>query len=176
MLVRTLNLLYRAATLVASLFTYIACGAGILLTVFVVLASVMRYVVGSPFGFTEELVGLLFSALVFLALPYAAVNDQHIRVAIVTDRLPHRLRLATRWLSYALILVFCIVFGSLSWQFATFSYDINAKSDVARLVLYPWMALTTVGVTLLGIIVALKLARSIAGAEASDETPPLLPG
>jgi TRAP-type transport system small permease protein len=125
----------------------------------------MRYVVGSPFGFTEEFVGLLFGALVFLALPYAALGDQHIRVDIITDRLPTRWRLRMRRVSYLLVLIFCIVFTANCLEFTVVSYQLDAKSDVARIALYPWMALMPTSTTLLGLILSIKLLQSFVKSE-----------
>jgi TRAP-type C4-dicarboxylate transport system permease small subunit len=69
------------------LLSHIATAANVLLTLFVASSAVMRYVVGAPLHFTEELVGLLFLIGVALALPQASVRDEHIKVSLVTDAL-----------------------------------------------------------------------------------------
>jgi len=58
------------------------------MTIFVSLSAIMRYVIGKPFGFTEELVGLLFAALVCLALPYVTARRNHIEITLIFDLLP----------------------------------------------------------------------------------------
>ena len=52
------------------IIVHIGTVAALLLTGLVVLSSIMRYLLGSPFHFTEELVGLLFMAMVFLTVPF----------------------------------------------------------------------------------------------------------
>src|SRR3546814_20388170 len=86
--------MYTLAKGIAAFLLRLATCFCIALTLFVALSAVMRYVVGAPFSFTEEMVGLFFSALVLLALPYVTLHWQHIEVRILTDRLPPALR---RW-------------------------------------------------------------------------------
>ncbi len=114
--------------------------AGILLSGFVALSAIMRYVVGAPFAFTEEFVGLLFSAMIFLVLPFCTHADRHIRVTLVRDRLPARWRHHAGVASTLLTLVFCAVFGYFAFDFAWMSLTLNAKSDMGRVPLWPWMA------------------------------------
>ena len=75
----------KAATWIARASLYVASAALAVLVVLVAGSAIMRYLVGSPFGFTEELVGLLFSALVFLAMAYCAIFNPAIQVDIVYD-------------------------------------------------------------------------------------------
>ncbi|BBK36358.1 hypothetical protein STAQ_14360 [Allostella sp. ATCC 35155] len=120
---------------------WLAVMAGMAMTSFVVLATVMRYFVGSPFRFTEELVGLLFVALAFLGLPWATMHNRHLRITLILDRLPPALRRAADLLGQALVLVFLAVFAWQSWEFAAFSLMLNSRSDMGGIPLFPWMAL-----------------------------------
>jgi len=56
---------------------YASAAAGILLTFFVVLSAIMRYFIGAPFHFSDELVGLLLATTFLLALPNGLVDTYH---------------------------------------------------------------------------------------------------
>jgi TRAP-type C4-dicarboxylate transport system permease small subunit len=120
---------------------WLAVVAGMLMTTFVVMASVMRYFVGSPFRFTEEVVGLLFVALAFLGLPWATMRNRHLRITLIPDKLPPAVRRWTDLLGMILVLIFLVAFGWQSWEFASFSLMLNARSDMGGILLFPWMAL-----------------------------------
>lgn len=137
---------------------YVATAAGVLVTTFVALSSVMRYLLGQPFSYTEEFVGLLFSIMVYLSLPYCTIHGQHIEVTIVTDRYGPAMR---RWADRAaalLVLVFCAWYGSFAWDFVALSWQINAKTDMGNIVLWPWMASLVLACIL---IAAAVVARAI---------------
>jgi len=126
---------------IARFLLCLSTGCGIALTAFVALSAVMRYVVQAPFSFTEELVGLLFSALIFFALPYVTLYRQHITVTLLTDRFPPSLRRWTDKIADALVVLFACWFGWYAFDFAWLSYQISSRTDIASIVLWPWMAL-----------------------------------
>jgi TRAP-type C4-dicarboxylate transport system permease small subunit len=125
---------------IVRMMVYTATTAGILLSAFVALSAFMRYLVGAPFAFTEEFVGLLFSAMVFLALPYCSHAGQHIRVTLLTDHLPPSWRRYSSFASTLFTILFCILFAWISFDFTWTSYVLGARSDIGRLLLWPWMA------------------------------------
>jgi len=148
-----------AIDLVARAMVYAATGAGILLASFVALSSFMRYLVGAPFAFTEEFVGLLFSAMVFLALPYCTHTGSHIRVTLLTDNLPPSWRRVSTLASTIFTVVFCIVFGWFAFDFAWTSYALNARSDIGRIPLWPWMAAMPLTCAVMAVAAVLRYLR-----------------
>jgi TRAP-type C4-dicarboxylate transport system permease small subunit len=139
--------------MLATLMLHAATVCGIVLTIFVALSAVMRYVVGAPFPFTEELVGLLFSALVFLALPYVTLRRQHIQVTILTDCFPAGMRRGCDIAARLLIVLFAAWFGSYAWDFALTSYQLGSRSDMAGIPLWPWMGLIVLACLLMAVFV-----------------------
>lgn len=119
---------------------FVATLAAILVTGFVALSAIMRYVLGQPFSYTEELVGLLFATMVYLSLPYCTLHGRHIEVTIITDRFSAAGRRWCERASAALVLLFCGWYGSFAWEFVAVSWRLNAKSDMGGIVLWPWMA------------------------------------
>jgi TRAP-type C4-dicarboxylate transport system permease small subunit len=125
----------------------------------VLAAVVMRYAVAAPFRFTEELSGLLLSAMAFLALPFAMAGNANIRVTLLTERLapvPRRLC----WVIGQLIMVaFCAIFAWEAWGIAEFTIRLNLSSEQARLPLGPWTALMPACLAITGFIAAWAALR-----------------
>lgn len=151
-----MKLLHASLKYVSHMLTYISATAGTFMCVFIILSSTMRYVVGSPFRFTEELVGLLFSAMVFVLLPVGEIENRHIRVTVVTDLYSPFWRRFSELLSSVAVIVFAIVFSLISFDFTAMSYELGASSEMSAMLLYPWMALMPLSSALLGIAVVIR--------------------
>jgi len=147
----SLFLMYAAAALLA------------VLGFFVALSAIMRYVVGSPFRFTEELVGLLFVAAVFLALPLCFVLNRNICMSLIVDRLPSGVRRITDFLGFLACLAFVSLFGAASLEFALQSLNLESRSDMAELLLWPWMLVMPVSVACVGLILVGQRLPSVFG-------------
>lgn len=133
-----------------------AC-AGI--TGLVVLAVVMRYAVGAPLRETEELSGLLLSALAFLALPAVMASHDNIRVTLVTDRLSGLPRRIAWVLAQAVAVAFCAIFALEAWNIAEFTLRLGLRSEQSRLPLGPFVLLLPAGMALAGAIAAWQALR-----------------
>lgn len=115
--------------------------AGIAIVSLVGTSVVMRHLAHAPFRFTEELVGLLMTSAFFLALPLVTLNAGHVRVQILIAALPARWK---HWISaFAAVLgvVFTLWFFWLCIPWLEFAYLRNIKTEVGRLLMYPWMAI-----------------------------------
>lgn len=128
-----------------------AC-AGIL--ALVVAAVVMRYAIAAPFRFTEELSGLLLSAMAFLALPFAMAGNANIRVSLLTDKLPPLGQRVAWVIGQAIMVAFCAIFAWEAWNIADFTMRLNLMSEQARLPLTPWTMLMPACVAFTGFIAA----------------------
>lgn len=118
---------------------------------------VMRRLVGSPLHITEDIVGLMLSAVLFLGLPLVTLRSQHVRVSIVVNALHARFAVLAH---FAAMLVGILFFGwifikALPW--IEFAFVRNLKSETARLLLYPWMAILPLSVGLTWVIFAARL-------------------
>ena len=119
----------------------LAAIAGGAIVVLIGASVTMRYFAYAPFRFTEELVGLLMTAAFFLALPLVTLRAEHVRVLVLVSALPDR---AARWMAVLAKLfgaVFCLWFFGLCLPWLEFAVDRNIKTEVGRLLMYPWMAL-----------------------------------
>ncbi|RDD61228.1 TRAP transporter small permease [Ferruginivarius sediminum] len=132
--VRLLALLVRAMNALAAI-------AGIVMTVLVFSGAVMRYFLGSPLKFSDELVGLLFLSLSFLAIPLGLLQRSHISVDLVSRKLRGVWARVAEISASLIFIAFATVFVSQAYEFASFSRMIDSRSELGSLVLWPWMGL-----------------------------------
>lgn len=138
--------------LLAKAFLYIAAAALGLIVCLVASSAIMRYVFGSPFGFTEEIVGLLFSTLGFLSIAYCAIFDREIKVDVIYELMVEPLQRVGQLIAATARLVFAAWVGWLVYDFVGLSYRIGSRTDMTGIVLWPWMSLFAVLV--IGIILS----------------------
>ena len=154
---RLLQLEYRLRQLFVAL-AVLATLAGVLIVTLVCASVTMRYVAQVPFRFTEELVGLLMTAAFFLALPLVTLNADHVRVQILVNALPPHL---ARWVSVAAAVFgfsFSLWFFWLCLPWFEFAYERHIKTEVGRLLMYPWMFVLPFSLLLTAIAFVLKAA------------------
>ena len=153
----SLFLMYASAALLAVLGFFVATSA------------IMRYVIGAPFRFTEELVGLLFVATVFLTLPLCFVLNRNICMSLIIDRLPASVRRITEFFGFLACLAFVWLFGAASLEFALQSLNLESRSDMSELLLWPWMLVMPISVTCVGLIlIGQRLPRIFGQLDASQ--------
>lgn len=119
----------------------LAAAAGGAIVVLIGASVAMRYFAFAPFRFTEELVGLLMTAAFFLALPLVTLRAEHVRVLVLVAALPDRADRWARVLAGLFGAVFCLWFLALGMPWLEFAFDRNIRTEVGRLLMYPWMAL-----------------------------------
>lgn len=141
----------------ASILAGIAAVMAIIMASFVALSAMMRYILGSPFSFTEEFVGLIFIALVFTGMPICTLRRSHISVSIVPDMLRGRARHFVQRCSYVLILVFALWFGQLTWEYMQSMIELGARTHGVRLLLWPWTAILPISCFLVVIAALLRI-------------------
>lgn len=116
----------------------------------------MRHVANAPFRFTEELVGLLMTAAFFLVLPLVTLKSEHVRVQILLTALPTRIAGLVTAVAALFGIGFCLWVFWLSIPWFEFAFDRTIKSEVARLLLYPWMALLPLSMALTALAFAIR--------------------
>ena len=126
----------------------LAAVAGAAIILLIGASVTMRYFAFAPFRFTEELVGLLMTAAFFLALPLATLRAEHVRVLLFVSMLPDRAARAVRALAALFGGAFCLWFLVLCIPWLEFAIDRNIKTEVGRLLMYPWMALLPLSMAL----------------------------
>lgn len=140
----------------------------------VVIASFMRYLVGRPFDFTEELVALLYMSMVFLAIPLVTVQQSHVNVSVLPQRLTRALATPLRIGAGLIMIAFCTWFTLEAYEFVEQSRRFNSKTEQVEILLWPWMAVIPVTMALVTIIALFHLVRGDTPPEAAPgESVPL---
>lgn len=150
-------------SLVATGMLYLATTCLLAMTALVVVSSFMRYIAGAPFGFTEELVALLYMGMVFLAIPIATVRHVHVSISVLPQRITDLLRHPFRLAAAAAMIVFSVWFVVVSYGVVAQSYGFASRSEQAEILLWPWMALIPVTMGFVAIISVLDLVTIAAG-------------
>lgn len=107
----------------------------------VFVSAVMRYVAGSPLGFSDELVALMFVSAAFLCLPYATRRGLSIKLDLLTRRLNASAQKVLRIVAGLATVVILTAFSVSAMDEISFAYEIKEVTDVAELPVYPFKAL-----------------------------------
>ncbi len=132
--------------------------AGMTAIVGIIVTSVtMRKLVNTPLYFTEEVVGLLLSVSLLLGLPMVTLKASHVRVSILTTYFEGRKRTVLNLLAALVGVGFCgwVTIEAIPWL--EFAVRLNLKTETSRVLLYPWMALLPISLTLTSIVFIARL-------------------
>lgn len=146
----------------------LAALSAVLMASFVVLGTVMRYFVGAPLMFSDELVGLLFISMAFLAIPMGLLQKRHISVDLLVRTIRYPWRRLIDLIAILIFIAFALVFIYNAFDFADFSRQIRARSDIGSLLLWPWMMLMPAALAVAVLVAVLQLIdtiRALAGHE-----------
>jgi TRAP-type C4-dicarboxylate transport system permease small subunit len=153
------ELIERALRIMAGALAGVGAAALAGIFLLVLAAVVMRYVWGRPFGFTEELSGLLMTLAVFTLLPSTVLGEINIRVTILSERLPAVGQRLLFLLGQLLLLVFCAVFVYEAWGIYEFTAKLGLLSEQSRLPLAPFLLIGTLAMAAAGAAGAWRAIR-----------------
>ena len=125
--------------------------SGVLIVGLIGASVTMRYLAYTPFRFTEELVGLLMTAAFSLVLPLITLRSKHVRVLMFLNFLPPAATRIANIIARLFGLVFCLWFFFLCLPWFEFAFDRMIKTEVGRMLMYPWMALMPLSFLLTGL-------------------------
>ena len=130
----------------------------------IITSVTLRKLFNAPLYFSEEIVGLLMSSCLFLALPMVTLRNSHVRVSVVASYLEKRNQTFHAILSClaAMVGVACcawLTIEAVPWL--DFAFSLNLKTETSRVLLYPWMAALPLSVALTGVIFLLNLTERL---------------
>jgi len=83
-------------------------------TTFFICADIfMRAVFNSPFPGSVEICALAVVYVIYFSLAYGLTKGAHVRVTLISERLPHKVQRACTFLAYSIGTVF---FGAATWR------------------------------------------------------------
>ena len=164
--------LYRAYGKLLRLFGLISALATFFMMVLVVANVCGRYLFNRPISGTLEVTESLLVLIIFLSVALTQYDGGHIRVTMLTRRLPHgwaRVAMVISMLCGAAFFSWC---AYAAWRFAAQSYSFN-EQDWGTVVfpLWPVKFVVFAGILLLAVQFALDaVAETIMPIKADDES------
>ena len=143
---------------------YLAIIGGIAVLMMVLLvtySSVSRYVFGVAVSWMEEVAGLLLMVCSFCSFAYVFVRGGHIRVVLILELLPEKVRGYFELFTRLVLLFYLIIFTKLSYDFLAFSYQLDCHTASSNLYEVPWMAVMPVSAFLFGVVVLIACVEPI---------------
>ena len=146
----SLNQISRSLAAVCKGAHVLSASVVFILMVVVGLSVIFRYIVNMPLLFVDDLCGLLYVALTFLALAYVFVDKRHIRITFLFNRLPERAQNYLEIAGCLVTLFFLGLFGKEGWVFFYTSYQLQSASETASIPLAPWLFLMPLTLAIFG--------------------------
>jgi C4-dicarboxylate transporter, DctQ subunit len=151
--------------------------AGVAVLAIVVLITydvAMRYLFEQPQLFVDEVASFLELFVIFAGLAYTFRTGGHVRVDLLTGRLPGRAR---GWLRLSGLVLGLVFLAIVIWTTAQSAVTAYRYGRVSAVMLYPlWapMALIPLGLVLLGVVMVVALGAQLRALRTSrpDEVPP----
>ena len=144
--------LYRAYGRMLHAFGLLAAVSTFVMMVLVVINVIGRYLFNTPVTGTLEITESLLVIIILMALALTQFHDGHIRVTILTRRMPPPLAYAAGIFALILGAAFFAWCSYASWNFAYQSYTVNeAEWGSITFPLYPIKFIVFFGIVLLAI-------------------------
>ena len=125
-------------------------------------ADVVGMLFGAPVAGAIELIESLMVLVVFLALPAAELNKQHISVDLAYRHFPLRLK---RFASASSAVLSFLFYGAMAWQgWKLFWHSWKIREYAPGAVafpIYPSKALFALGVTMVAVVIAVDCLRKL---------------
>ena len=153
----------------------------LVITLLITYDVAMRYFLGQPQIFVDELATFLLVVVIFWGLARTFRNDGHITVDLLTRKLRPDMRAGLRAMTFVLGVMFLAIVTWQTWETALRAYQIGRVSTVMRYPLWiPQFCITLgLGLMLLAMLVALiqqlrllasgKLTRTAASSQGSAD-------
>ena len=141
-----LSLAVKIVIIMAGHFSSYICLAGMLLLV--ISDPIMRYLVGSPIYWSNEVSTFLMVEMALCGLAITFAKGKHVRVTLIFNKL-HRKTQNVMWVIISLLtLGFSAVLAYSVFQLALSSLEFHAKTETAELLTFPWQLAAAIGLTI----------------------------
>jgi len=162
----------RPVSVIAQWFTALAALLVLVVLFSVAYSVVLRYGLGKPITWTDELTGYLVVAMVVLGATGTLLRNEHISVDLLTARLkPAGRHLVEIW-SMACISLVCIAWLYSGWRMVRYSYQFGMRSE-GYLSTPMWIpqAAFMMGISLLLVAALARLLSLLRRGKPTDQPP-----
>lgn len=151
-----------AIAAVSRVFIYGSAAAIAVMAGLVTYSTLARYFAGNALSITEELAAFLLVTCVFLALPHAAMEGQHIKLTIFTSRLSGAALAWARLATHATSLFFFVVLTFLTYEFAKTGFMLGSRTETGGILEAPWRTVLPVTSAWMCVVLALFCVKDVA--------------
>lgn len=153
----------------ANLVGYLSAWLVPLMMMLVVVDVFMRYVMRQPLMIADELTAYMLVALSFLGFAYTWREGGHVRVEVVVNYLPPRLRARVRLIGLVLTFIFMVEMDRAAFKMIAYALQMKMRSSTWLMFPLFWPQLTIfVGFVLLTLILAVDIVRTGAKLRAGE--------
>lgn len=141
------------------LAVFVAC---LVLTqaVLITVGAISRYFLKEPLSWVLEPSTLMLIPIVFLALSYTLLEGAHVRVQLITNRLPRKVGRVLEVVSLGCFLGYSVALLWGSWRLAYYSYSHGFKSgSLLAIPLFPVQVTIPIGVFILCLVILGQIAK-----------------
>lgn len=127
----------------------------------VVCNVLLRSLINKPYLGTYEFVGFFTALIIGLSLSWCAIQNGHIAVTFITEKLPPKVQLV---INIVISIIAFIFLGLITWHTGKYAYSMVLSGEVSpttEIPFYPFIYLVTFGLLMLSLIVLLKLIKII---------------
>lgn len=160
---------------VARAFSILAALAVAGIVCLLLFSAAQRYLLTRPVPFTEELAAYLFICCAFFSIMDGLVQGRHIRLLPLWQRLPRAWQGWTMVLGHLASVAVLWILIQQTWNFAWFSFELGARSPMARLPEWPWMMVIPGSLALLSLAILARAAgdavRTLRGERLAEAIP-----
>jgi len=115
----------------------------------------LRYIIGAPFFWSNEITTFLMILLAFSAFAMAFAKGRHVRVTVLFDLMSHKLRNAW-WVLISLITAVYVGFIAYAvFALAAHSIEYGTITPTTEMAFFPWYL--TIGVALVILLIAVVM-------------------
>jgi len=161
---------------------YVAAAGIFVIVALLVTSSTKRYLFQEPIHVTEELGGLLFLGTTFFGLTFGFVRNRHVRLELLWRYLPYPWRQLLEVLGYILCVLALLMLIHQTWAMTAFSYELQGRSVMTELLLWPWrlimpamLSLLLLAIVVRAIVTVLRVAAGERPPEPNASAPPDIP-
>ncbi len=133
-----------------------------LMMILIVFEVIMRYIVHQPPMVADEFSAYLLVALAYIGMGYTWRTGGHVRINILTQKLPSRASSWLRFVGILLALIFTYIMVQMSFEMTLYSFARNLKSSTWILTPLRWPHLTVfIGFALMFLTLLADLVRAV---------------
>lgn len=160
-LTRVISYLIRGINPTSRIINSVGVGILAVMMFFTVTDVGLRYFFNRPLASSFELTEFMMAIVVAFGLAYTALQDGHIKIDLVTSRLPKSAQAVLRSLTN---LVCVVVFSLTTWQsfaHARTLYFSGLASEVLYIPVFPFVMMTGLGFGLLSLVFLFNFLNSL---------------